>query len=130
MATWEDVERIVAGLPGVTSKISWGSTMWCVGGRGFVWERPLRRGDLAELDLAEQGEPVLGARVADEGEKLALLDEDPAVFFTIKHFDGYPAILVWLDRVATARLEELAVEAWLDRAPKRMAQEFLASRPR
>lgn len=127
MATWDDVERIVAGLPEVTAKVSWGATMWCVGGKGFVWERPLRKGDLAELGLAEQPGPVLGARIADEGEKLALLAEDAEVFFTITHLDGYPAILVRLDRIDTDRLRELVTEAWLDRAPKRLAQRFLAS---
>lgn len=130
MATWADVERIVAGLPAVTSKQSWGATMWCVGGKGFVWERPLRRADLAELGLAEQEGEVLGARVPDEGEKLALLAEDAAVFFTIRHLAGYPAVLVRLDRIGVERLTELITEAWLDRAPKRLARELLGGDPR
>ena len=130
MATWADVERVVAGLPAVTSQQSWGATMWCVGGKGFVWERPLRRADLAELGVAEQEGEVLGARVADEGEKLALLAEDPSVFFTVHHFDGYPAVLVRLDRIEIDRLTELVTEAWLDRAPKRLVREFLAEETR
>jgi hypothetical protein len=31
----------------------------------------------------------------------------PDVYFTTPHFDGYPAILVRLDRIALTELEEL-----------------------
>jgi hypothetical protein len=47
------------------------------------------------------------------------------VYFTTPHFDGYPAILVRLDGVAMPELEELLVEAWLSRAPKRLATKYL-----
>jgi len=50
------------------------------------------------------------------------------VYFTTPHFDGYPAILVRLDRIAVPELEELLVEAWLARAPKRLATQYLDSR--
>jgi hypothetical protein len=46
------------------------------------------------------------------------------VFFTTPHFDGYPAILVQLERIAVEDLRELLVEAWLSRAPKRLAEEY------
>jgi hypothetical protein len=47
------------------------------------------------------------------------------VFFTTPHFDGYPAILVRLDAIPDAVLEEVVIEAWLNRAPKRMVQAYL-----
>lgn len=49
----------------------------------------------------------------DFGAKEALLADDPQVYFTTPHFDGYPAVLVELDRIAVPRLEELVVETWL-----------------
>jgi hypothetical protein len=126
VATWEDVRRVATGLPGVTERD--GRTLsWRVADRGLVWERPLRAGDLAALRLAAQDEPVVGVRTADESEKLALVAEDPQVFFTTPHFDGYPAVLIWLDRIAAARLAEVITEAWLARAPKRLAREYLAA---
>jgi hypothetical protein len=64
-------------------------------------------------------------RVADLGVKQALLTDDPDVYFTTPHFNGYPAILVRLDRIAVAELGELIIEAWLARAPKRLAEEYL-----
>jgi hypothetical protein len=94
----------------------------------FVWERPLRRTDLIALgDGAPKG-PILGARVEHVIAKEALLQDDPNVFFTTPHFDGYPAVLVQLDHITVEDLEEVIVEAWLCRAPKRLAQQYLDSR--
>jgi len=62
------------------------------------------------------------------GAKEALLADDPAVFFTTPHFDGYPAVLVRLEQIALDELEELIVEAWLARAPNRVAKEYLDAR--
>lgn len=126
MPTFDDVRRLTTALPEVTDKISWGAVMWCVAGKGFVWERPLRAKDLAELGASAPDGPILGARVADEGEKQALIAESPDVFFTISHLDGYPAVLVRLDEISLERLEEVVVDAWLDRAPKRLAAAYLA----
>jgi hypothetical protein len=64
------------------------------------------------------------------GIKEALLVDDPDVFFTIPHFDGYAAVLVRLERIDVAALDELILEAWLARAPKRLAKEFLDTRVR
>ena len=49
--------------------------------------------------------------------------------FTTPHFNGYPAILVRLDRIDPAELWELLVEAWLARAPKRLARAYLDELP-
>ena len=50
---------------------------------------------------------------------------DARVFFTTSHFEGYPAVLVRLDRISAGDLEEVVTEAWLVRAPKRVAKAFL-----
>jgi hypothetical protein len=129
MASWEEVSRLALSLP-ETAEIEsgHGTTQWRVRDKGFVWERPLRRSDLEALgDTAPDG-PILGARVPDLGAEEALLADDPGVFFTTPHFDGYPAVLVRLDRIGAAELEELIVEAWLDRAPKRLAKQYLDGR--
>ena len=52
----------------------------------------------------------------------------PAVFFTTPHFDGYPAVLVRLDRIAVGDLDEVVVEAWLARAPARLVKAYLDAR--
>ena len=48
------------------------------------------------------------------------------MFFTIPHFDGYPAVLARLDRVSGEDLEELVTEGWLARAPRRLVEQFLS----
>ncbi|MEZ0068020.1 hypothetical protein ABIA32_004044 [Streptacidiphilus sp. MAP12-20] len=125
MATWDDVRRIALALPGTSERPSRDHAHWWVAGKGFVWERPLRQPDLDALGKAAPEGPVLGAQVADEGVKAALISGDPGVYFTTPHFDGYAAVLVRLDRIDAAQLRELITEAWLVRAPKRLAQQFL-----
>jgi hypothetical protein len=125
VASWDDVRRIALGLPEVAERVSRGLLEWRVREKVFVWERPLRKGDLAALgELAPTGS-ILGARVADESEKAAWLAEQSGLYFTTPHFDGYPAILVSLVDIAGADLRRVVVEAWLARAPKRLAEEFL-----
>jgi len=128
MATWDDVARIALALPETTEEQAWGNRHWKVRGKGFVWERPLRKSDLKVLgDAAPEG-PILGARVEHLVAKEALVQDPSNVFFTIPHFDGYPAILVLLDEIDLDGLHEVIVEAWLCRAPKRVADAYLASR--
>lgn len=129
MATWDDVRRIVGELPEVESRPAWGNTMWRVKDKGFVWERPLGAKDRAALgDAAPDGE-ILAFRVPDEGVKQAFIADDPSVYFTIPHFDGYPAVLVRLDEISVAELAEVITEAWLNRAPKRLAAAYLEEHP-
>jgi hypothetical protein len=128
MATWEDVRRIALALPEARARDrADGHLHLEVNGKLFVWERPLRKSDLAALgDEAPDG-PILGVRTADLDAKEALLADDPAVFFTTPHFAGYPAVLVRLEVIEVDELEQLALEAWLVRAPKRVAKAYLES---
>ena len=126
MATWDEVRRLALALPQTAERVSRdGLLAWDVKDKTFAWERPLRRGDLQALGDAAPRGPVLAARVPDLGAREALLAEDGDVYFTTPHFEGYPAVLVRLDRAAVPDLEELLAEAWLTRAPKRLATEYL-----
>jgi hypothetical protein len=124
VATWDDVRRIALGLPETSESSSRGTAQWRVRDKGFVWERPLRGSDIEALGDAAPDGPILAARVADVGVKAAMAADDPDIYFTTPHFDGYAAILVRLDRIGVAELEELVVESWLLRAPKRLAKEY------
>jgi hypothetical protein len=128
MATWDDVRRLALGLPETDERESRGSRQWRVKDKLFVWERPLRASDLKALgDTAPQGE-ILGARVEHLVAKEALVADPSGVYFTTPHFDGYPAILVQLDLISVDDLEEVTVEAWLARAPAKLAKAYLADR--
>jgi hypothetical protein len=120
MPGWDDVRRLALALPETNERMSRDNLQWRVRDKLFVWERPLRDGDIAALGPAAPGGEILGARVEDLGEKEAVIAGDPSVFFTTPHFDGYPAVLVRLEAIDISGLEQVVVEAWLARAPARV----------
>jgi hypothetical protein len=125
MATWDDVASLVGELQ-LTEERS--PHEWRVGKKLIAWERPLRKSDYDALTAVGVEPPqgdILGVRVADEGVKFALIADEPELYFTTPHFDGYPAVLVKLAAIDERGLRELIVEAWLTQAPKRLVQEFL-----
>lgn len=123
MVTWDEVERVATSLPEVAEGTSWGNRCWKVKGKVFVWDRPLRKTDLAQLgDAAPSGE-IVGVRVADTAEKQAVL-ETFAEVFTIPHFENYNAVLIHLDVAELATVEELIVDAWLCMAPPKLAKQY------
>ena len=126
MSTWDDVREIALGLLETNEQPSRGHAFWRVRDKGFVWERPLGQADLRALgDGAPEG-PILGVRVENLGIKEALIAGDPGIFFTIPHFDGYSAVLVRLELIGLEELREVIVEAWLARAPRRLADAYTA----
>jgi hypothetical protein len=124
MATWDDVAGIIGELK-LTDERS--PREWRVGKKLIAWERPLRKSDrdaLTALGIEPPDGDILGVRVADEGVKFALIADEPNVYFTTPHFDGYPAVLVKLAEIDELGLREVIVEAWLTQAPKQLVQEF------
>jgi hypothetical protein len=127
VATYEDVDRIATELPDVTVGERYGRRTWFVRKKGFVWERPLTKADLKRLgDEPPPDGPILALATEDLAEKEAILESDPAVFFTITHFDGYPAVLVRLKKVTKRTLRAAIVDARLACAPPKLADEYLA----
>jgi hypothetical protein len=125
MPTFADVRRIALALPETHEHESRGHAHWRVKDKNFVWERPLRQSDLKALGAAAPDGLILGVRVEHLGAKEALLQSDPDVYFTTPHFDGYPAVLVQLEKVSEEELTELIVEAWLNRAPPKLVRQYL-----
>ena len=127
MATWEDVRRIALNLPETVEGSTFGNTAIKVRDKSFVWQRPLNQADLKRLgDAAPPEGPILAAYVETLDDKDALVTEEPDVFFTIEHFTGFRAVLILLERIDVERLEDIITDAWLVRAPKRLAAAFLA----
>jgi hypothetical protein len=130
IATWDDVRRLALSLPETSETDAHGHSglpAWKVKDKTFAWVRPLRQSDREALGAAAPTGEILGARVEHEGAKLALIESEPKVYFTIPHFNGFSAVLVRLEVISAAGLEELIVDAWLARAPKKLAAAFLAS---
>lgn len=128
MAGWEDVGRIAGSLPGTqqfTGKD--GRRSWRVRDRLFVWERALRESDRRALGNSVPDGDVLAARVPDLETRRALIETEPDVYFTTPHFTKYPAVLVRLVAIDDDGLRELIVEAWTERAPRRLADQYDAN---
>jgi hypothetical protein len=126
VATWDDVRRLALALPETTERPAHGNAAWRVRDRLFVWERPLRASDHAALGDTAPAGPILGVRTPGLAAKEALLADDSGAFFTTPHFDGHTSVLVQLERIGADELNELIVEAWLARAPKRLADAYAA----
>jgi hypothetical protein len=114
MLTIDDVARLTAELPEVTGGERHGNRTWSVvGGTAFAWERPFSKADIKRFGSATPPDgPILAVRVADLAEKEAVLATSLNAFFTIAHFDGYPAILIQLSAVSKAELRDAIVDAW------------------
>jgi hypothetical protein len=129
MATWKDVGRLALALPAAEEGTTYGGRRaWTVKKKMFVWERPLRKSDVAALGDAAPGGPILGAKVEHLIAKEALLADESGVFFTTPHFDGHPSVLVRLPEIEVDLLEEVVTEAWLVSAPARLVREYLEAR--
>ncbi|QYN16488.1 MmcQ/YjbR family DNA-binding protein [Amycolatopsis sp. DSM 110486] len=128
MSTWDDVARLGAQLPGTELVVKRDTRSWGVKGKAYAWERPLRKTDLDALGDAAPAGDVLAVRVPDVGAKEALLADEPGVFFTTPHFNGYPAVLVRLTEIDLPTLEEALVEGWLCRVPKKVGKQYLEER--
>jgi hypothetical protein len=121
MATWQDVRRFALALPETVER---SPRDFRVKDKLVAWERPLRKADLAVLGDAAPTGPILGAWVSDLETKDARITVRADVFFTTPHFDGYPIVLVKLAAISKQDLRKLIVDAWLARAPKRLAKAF------
>lgn len=106
MPTWEDVVAIAGVLPEVEESTWFRTPSLKVAGKGFARLRSEAEGGLVLMCAHEEKEALLGSG-------------DPA-FYTTPHYDGYPAILVDLDRVDRRQLAELIEEAWRIKAPLRL----------
>ncbi len=126
MVTLDEVATFAFTLPEVTEGETRGNRAWSVGGKTFAWERPFSKADIKRFgdETPPQG-PILAIRVADLGEKEAVLAAGGKAFFTIPHFRGYPAILVQLEKATRKALTEALTDGWLAVAPPKLAADFV-----
>jgi hypothetical protein len=124
VATLDDVASLSSALPEVTEGERRGWRTWFVAGKAFAWERPFTKADIRRFaDATPPDGEILAVRVADLGEKEAVLGQGLPGFFTIPYFDGYPAVLIHLRRVTKRALREALVDGWSACAPARLARQ-------
>jgi hypothetical protein len=128
----EDVHEIAAGMPFVTvEEIGPGRPVYQVGRKSFVFFRNPRP-DAVDPRSGERYDDVIVIWVGSEADKQALVQDGSTPFFTTKHFDGHLSVLLRACRVGELSRQELAEviqEAWLSRASRRRAADWLAANP-
>ena len=114
MADQDDVRRISLALPETVEGDDHFafSVMNKDKAKGFAWIWMERIAD------------VIAVRVANKGDKEALLAADSDKFFTEPHYNGFPAILVRLATIDPDELEELLVDAWRCMAPAALVKAY------
>ena len=126
----EDVHAAARSLPDVTVEGDGDRPGYQVRGKSFVFFRG-RRPDAVDPVTGERYSDVIVFWVADEADKQALVEDPTAPYFSTPHFDGHLSVLLRASRIAELTRDEVAEvvqDAWLARAPKRLAKEWLASR--
>ena len=111
--TWEEVIRIALELPGVEVGSAYGTTALRV--RGSFMCR-----------VREDGETL--AIRCDLDERPFLVEANEGVLFVTPHYEAWPMVLVALPRADEQLVRELVEDAWVEKAPKRLAREYLAAR--
>jgi hypothetical protein len=130
MATVRDLDELALAMPEATKEVAEGRPTYRVHGKMFCFHREPRP-DAVDPETGERLDDVLAFRVADLGVKELLLSDARGVYFTTPHWDGYSAVLLRipdLDRLDRDELRDLVEEAWLTRAQKRLAKEWLTER--
>jgi hypothetical protein len=127
----EDIYDIALGLPAtVLADGTKENPILQVRGKSFVFFRNPRP-DAVDPQTGERLTDVIVFWVGSPEEKQALLSSD-GPFFTTPHFDGHPSVLVRASRIGElerSELTEIIQDAWLARAPKRLARDWLADPP-
>ena len=124
----EDVHELALGMPHV--RVYAGTQnrpVYQVGGKSFVFFRN-PRSDAFDPDTGQRYEDVIVFWVPNEGDKLAMVQDEASPFFTTPHFDGHLSVLVRASRLGEISYDELAEvvqEAWLSRASARRRATWL-----
>ena len=126
-STVDLLDALALAMPQVAKGTSWGDRpSYLVGGKPFILWRGPRKDALDEA--GERLPDVVMFAVPTAEDKQAVLAGGPP-WFTTDHFNGYNAVLVrecHLDQVTRDELAEMVQDAWLAKAPKRLAKEWLA----
>jgi hypothetical protein len=127
-ATLRDIDEAALALPEVTrDPESGGRPSYAVHGKVFTFARGPRK-DAYDPGTGEPYDDVLVFRCTAE-DKEAMVADPGSPWFTTPHWNGYNAVLLLerdLGRLTADEVREVVTDAWLERAPRRLAKEWLA----
>ena len=107
MVSWDEVRALALALPEVEEGTAWGRSSFAVRGKTFAG--------------LSRHEGAMWAR-CDREERPLIVDSNPEVYRLTPHFEASPAhLLVWLEHADEDDVRERLIDAWLLKAPKRLA---------
>ncbi len=124
MATLDDLRRIADALPGSEERAMTSGAAWFVRRKLYAWEChpwPSIPDDVRKIVASEL---VVGVKVAEKMDALALVQMAPDVFLRTTTPWGEPKIAFRMAGIDEEHLAELVTEAWRIQAPKYLRREF------
>jgi len=120
--TLDDVATMALALPETEEITQRMGRAWAVKGKTFAWERGFSKADVKRFgDEPVPQSPIVAVWLDDLGEKEAVLAANHRGYFTIPHFDGYPAVLIELRLAGRRVVRETLLDGWLAKAPDSLA---------
>jgi hypothetical protein len=127
------VHELAMRMPGVTLMHGpYGNPIYQVGRKSFVFFRNPRP-DAVDPATGERYRDVIVFWVPSESDKQGLVQDPASPFFTTRHFDGHPSVLLRGSRIGeltVAELAEVIEDAWLARASPARAAAWLRDHSR
>lgn len=123
MATLDDVRAIAAGLPGSEERATTGGAAWFVRGKLYAWECHPWPSIPVEMREIIASELVVGVKVADRMDAVALREMAPEVFLRTTTRWGEPKVAFRMAGIEGDHLAELVTEAWRVQAPRYLRRE-------
>lgn len=124
MPTLDDVRRVADALPGSEERATTGGAAWFVRRKLFAWECHPWPSIPADVRAVIAAEPVVGVKVADRVDALALVEMAPEVFLRTTTSWGEPKVAFRLSLIDLDHLAELVTEGWRVQAPRYLRREL------
>ena len=124
MASIDELRRVAATLPGSEERATTGGAAWFVRGKLFAWECHPWPSIPADVRAIIAAELVVGVKVADPVDALALVEMAPDVFLRTTTPWGEPKVAFRMAGIDPDHLTELVIEAWRVQAPKYLRREY------
>jgi hypothetical protein len=124
VATLDDLRRTAVRLPGSEERATMGGAAWFVRGKLYAWECHPWPSIPADMRAIIAAELVVGVKVADRMDALALVEMAPEVFLRTTTPWSEPKVAFRMARIDEEHLAELVTEAWRMQAPRYLRRRF------
>ena len=124
MASLDDLRRTADTLPGSEERAMTGGAAWFVRGKLYAWEVHPWPSIPADVRAIVASELVVGVKIADRMDAVALAEMHPEVFLRTTTAWNEPKVAFRMAGIDPEHLAELVTEAWRTQAPKYLRREF------